>query len=175
MSDIYTVVAETRIEELRAVRTEDCPILLTASVPELHRLPAEQPATQACVIQTLTFQDDWTFLEAAMVLLGIESETAAMQHAPQLLAERHALTLSQVQEIVLISMKNDGTGMRLDENGMFFPLLTGDPGEPVVMGLIMLIESWWVITIYSLNQVGDWTPNQRMVVRKSDPAVDFAA
>src|SRR3989344_4118529 len=166
---LLSVVATTALGEIAGKKTRACftgsryPYGCDADFD--HWLPAKQPNTAACVISTLAPAKDWTFVEGAAAIRGIGAGTDIVLLGTALIENGHIMTLAQAEQMVEKTERNENTKMRVDGYGNLFFVETGDPKNPVSVGLVFRDDRDWHAYVLLLDYDFRWHAGRRLLIR----------
>jgi len=130
-------------------------------------LPASQPDASECVITTLALTRNWTFIEAAQAILGVDT-TDVVVLGNALIKSGHPITLAQAEAMKKATERGDNTGMRTDGWGNFFFVETGDLKNPVSVGRVDRDDRGWLALVYRLGSGSRWYAGFRPLLRNVD-------
>ena len=172
---LFSVVATTNLGAVVGKKTKKC---FTGSRWVYHDsdfdnwLPSDQPKTDACAITTLASARNWTFIEAAVAILGIigiDGSTNIATIGKLLIENGHTITLAQAEEMVERTESGEETKMRTDGYGNFFFVETGDSKDPVSVGSVSRDGRDWDAVVDPLGGgVCRWRADYRLLVRNLD-------
>ncbi|MFA5942240.1 MAG: hypothetical protein WC798_01020 [Candidatus Paceibacterota bacterium] len=171
---LFSVSATTSLAAIKEKKTKKC---FTGSRWTYRDsdfdnwLPADQPNADACTITTLAPSREWTFIEAAVAVLGIigiDTNTDVATIGEYLIKQGHTMTLAEAEEMVEKTEKSEETGMRTDGYGNFFFIETGNPKNPVSVGYVSRDGRGWGAGVRSLGRGYRWSADYRLLVRNLD-------
>src|SRR3989344_8286072 len=165
---LFSIAATTSLVNIAGKPTKDC---FTGSRYAYRDgdfdtlLPAKQPNTVACIISTLAPSREWTFVEGAAAILGIGAGTDIVLLGTALIENGHIMTLAQAEQMVEKTERNENTKMRVDGYGNFFFVETGDPKNPVSVGLVFRDDRDWHAYVLLLDYDFRWHAGRRLLIR----------
>lgn len=131
-------------------------------------LPVNQPEAGPCVVTTLGFSQNWTFVKAAATILGIGAGTAPALLGKLLIERGHTMTLAQVEEMVENAECGEGASMSTDRYANFFFAETGYGKDSVSVGHVLRGSLGWFAYIHQFDHAYRWRAYSRLLVRNLD-------
>ncbi len=170
----FSILATTNLGAIAGKKTNEC---FTNRRRYARRdgdlcngLPWDQSSADASVISTLAaVSKDWTFVEVACALPGVEQTTDIVQLSRSLIACGYTMTLAQAEEMVEATERDEKTGMLTHGGGNFFFIKTTDPKYRVSVGSVVRGARTWFAYVDWLVRVTCWSAaDNRLLVRNLD-------
>ena len=170
---LFSVVATTILENVAGKKTKSC---FAGSRYPYNRdadfdnwLPASQPNMTACTISTLAPSQDWTFVEAAAVILNVPITTPIKQIGQMLIERGHTMTMPQGEVMIEKTESGEKTDMPTNGYGTFF-LVENEDGS-VSVGRVSRVERVWRAYVHRLGHYTRWYADYRLLIRNlKDPS-----
>ena len=170
---LFSVIATTILGNVAGKRTKSC---FAGSRYPYNRdadfdnwLPASQPNMTACTISTLAPSQDWTFVEAAAVILNVPITTPIKQIGQMLIERGHTMTMPQGEVMIEKTESGEKTDMPTNGYGTFF-LVENEDGS-VSVGRVSRVERVWRAYVHRLGHDTRWYADYRLLIRNlKDPS-----
>ena len=171
---LFTFVTTTQLGPTGEKKTSKC---FTGAL-YVHRdfdfntwLPAKQSPTMASIVTTLASSRDWTFIQAAALVLGVSTETSVITLGNLLKERGHTMTLVQAEDMVERTERAEKTGLLTDGGTNFF--FVEDEDGRISVGRVVREVRGWGTYVYSLGSRGVWGYDNRFLISnlKDTPAL----
>lgn len=131
-------------------------------------LGTDQPDADACAVSICAVNSDWTFVEAVRALAGAPQTGDTVELGNWAIKSGYTLALPQIEDIVVRTERGENTGLRTDGGVNCFLVGTGDPENPVSVGLVRRVRRGWLAFVYRLGDGLRWFAGRRLLVRNLD-------
>ncbi|MFM2330552.1 MAG: hypothetical protein RLZZ26_59 [Candidatus Parcubacteria bacterium] len=127
-------------------------------------LPAVQSSVAASVVTSLAFSSEWTFMDVAHSLPGIENTTNIVALSRSLVLRGYTVSLTQVEEMIEIAERSDSQNTHLCTRDCWINCFFVDTGEsraPIAVLDVSHGRRGWYARISKLDSEESWEVENR--------------